>query len=190
MTAPIPHASLGQIIRARRAALGLSQEMLAARVRDLGGDITQADVSRIELGRVELPRRRRLERLASALGLSLGELLEASGWMGAVERFNAADPPLAPQPRASFAPEQPSPRELQPAPSPDWPVLTYDAPSPMDTLVRLRTAISRAHEPVDRAARLLHDCQETAERWDLGLPWGRATVNRPPAAQPDTADEP
>src|SRR4051794_11366420 len=100
MTASSPRPTLGQIIRARRITLGMSQETLAFRVSELGSEITQADVSRIELGKVDLPRRRRLEHIAAALELSLGELLEASGWVGAVARFIGEDPPPAAPPRA------------------------------------------------------------------------------------------
>ena len=90
MTAQRAHPNLGQVIRARRRALGMSQEALAARVSDLGSEIDQADISRIELGKVDLPRRRRLEHLAVALELSPGELLEASGWVGAGSRSGAS----------------------------------------------------------------------------------------------------
>lgn len=72
--------TLGDMIRARRAELGLTQEALARRI---GDGVCQADVPRLERGRVTLPRRRRLERIAAALELSPGELLAHSGWSGA-----------------------------------------------------------------------------------------------------------
>lgn len=171
MIAPSPRPSLGQTIRARRMTLGMSQEALAMRVRDLGSELTQADVSRIELGKVELPRRRRLEHLAAALELSLGELLEASGWVGAVECFITGD--TAAPPRASSAPAHPSP-DLRPAmlqPPLRWPApAASDTLDTMDAIFRLRTAIARAQEPVTRAARLLEACQATALLWDPVLP--------------------
>jgi len=149
----------------------MSQEDLAVRVSDQGSDITQADVSRIELGKVALPRRQRLEHLAAALELSLGELLEASGWVGAVERFIVEDTAPAP-PRASSTPSQPSPVERRTTRQPvwDWPApASSDALATMDAIVLLRTAISRAQEPVTRATRLLQECQMTAQRWDPAL---------------------
>jgi transcriptional regulator with XRE-family HTH domain len=81
MTNSYPSSSLGETIKARRRELGLSQKMLAARVvaqDDYG--FRQSDVSRLERGRVDLPRRRRLEHLAAALELSSGMLLASSGW--------------------------------------------------------------------------------------------------------------
>jgi transcriptional regulator with XRE-family HTH domain len=181
MTSSGPRPSLGQMIRARRFALGMSQEALAARVSDLGSEITQADVSRIELGKVELPRRRRLEHLAAALELSLGELLEASGWVGAGQIFAAATPQPVSPPRASSAPEPSLLEEPgtshQPALAPLSPA-GPDAFATLDAILRLRTAITQAHEPVARAARLLQDCQRTALRWDPTLTPDRVVARR------------
>jgi len=72
--------TLGQVVRARRRDLGYTQEELALRV---GDGIGQADISRIENDRVDLPRRSRLERLARALDLPLGSLLIHAGWSDA-----------------------------------------------------------------------------------------------------------
>src|SRR5688572_25380151 len=72
--------TLGQVIRTRRLELGLTQEELAERI---GEGIRQAEVSRLEHDRVVLPRRARLERIASALDIPPGELLARSGWAGA-----------------------------------------------------------------------------------------------------------
>jgi transcriptional regulator with XRE-family HTH domain len=68
---------LGETIRARRIALGLTQEQLAERI---GDGVRQAEVSRLEAGRVVQPRRSRLEKIALALDLPMGELLARSGW--------------------------------------------------------------------------------------------------------------
>ena len=76
---------LGAVIRARRIELGLTQEELAARIGGEGEYVRQSDVSRLERGRVGLPRRARLERIAAALGLPAGEVLARSGWAGAEE---------------------------------------------------------------------------------------------------------
>jgi hypothetical protein len=136
-------------------------------VSDLGSEIDQADISRIELGKVDLPRRRRLEHLAAALELSPGELLEASGWVGAAERF--VSDAIAPSP-----PDQP--RDV-PIAAPVYRRLAFAspvqvAPDPnvtMETISRLRTAIEVSQGSAARAAQLLKDCQEIAQRWDPGL---------------------
>lgn len=70
--------SLGQFIRRSRRALGLTQEELANRI---GHGVRQAEVSRLEHDRIEFPRRERLEAIAAALGVSLGDLLIATGWL-------------------------------------------------------------------------------------------------------------
>jgi transcriptional regulator with XRE-family HTH domain len=77
-------ATLGEVIRARREALGLTQEELALRIGDA---VRQAEVSRLEHDRIVLPRRDRLERIATALDLPLGVLLASSGWVGAAQAF-------------------------------------------------------------------------------------------------------
>lgn len=75
--------SLGETLRSRRIELGLSQERLAELISTEDELVTQADISRLETGRIKLPRCERLLRLASALGLMPGELLARSGWAGA-----------------------------------------------------------------------------------------------------------
>jgi transcriptional regulator with XRE-family HTH domain len=72
--------TLGHAIRSRRTELALTQEELAERI---GEGVRQAEISRLERDRVGLPRRARLERIATALELPLGELLARSGWAGA-----------------------------------------------------------------------------------------------------------
>lgn len=80
--------SLGATIRARRLELGWSQEELAERISTDDEYVRQSEISRIESGRVTLPRRRRLEMLAAALDIPLGELLARSGWAGAEHAFD------------------------------------------------------------------------------------------------------
>src|SRR5688572_24178143 len=82
--------TLGGAIRRRRAELGWTQEQLAARISAEGEYVRQSEVSRLERDRVGLPRRARLERIAAALGLSLGELLARSGWAEAGDALRAA----------------------------------------------------------------------------------------------------
>lgn len=72
--------TLGQFIRERRMDLGLTQEQLAERV---GEGVRQAEISRLEQDRVSLPRRQRLEAIAAALDVSIGDLLVTTGWIGA-----------------------------------------------------------------------------------------------------------
>jgi transcriptional regulator with XRE-family HTH domain len=74
--------TLGAFIRRRRLELGLTQEALAEMI---GGGVRQAEISRLEHDRVTLPRRQRLEQIAAALDVPLGELLVRSGWTGADE---------------------------------------------------------------------------------------------------------
>jgi transcriptional regulator with XRE-family HTH domain len=71
--------SLGAFIRRRRQELGLTQEQLADQI---GDNTRQADISRLENDRVSLPRRARLDAIASALQVSPGEMLARSGWHG------------------------------------------------------------------------------------------------------------
>jgi len=70
--------TLGTLIRERRQDLGLTQEELAERI---GESMRQAEISRLEHDRISLPRRDRLESIAAALEVSLGELLVRTGWM-------------------------------------------------------------------------------------------------------------
>ncbi len=70
--------TLGSFIRDRRVELGLTQEALAERV---GDTVRQAEISRLENDKVTLPRRERLEGIAAALDLSIGDLLVATGWL-------------------------------------------------------------------------------------------------------------
>jgi transcriptional regulator with XRE-family HTH domain len=81
-------AALGAVVRARRIELGWTQEYLAERISADGEYVRQSEISRIENGRIALPRRERLERIAEVLGLSLGELLASSGWTGAELHFH------------------------------------------------------------------------------------------------------
>jgi transcriptional regulator with XRE-family HTH domain len=70
--------TLGTFIRERRQDLGLTQEQLAERV---GPSVRQAEISRLEKDRITLPSRARLEQLAAALEVSLGDLLVRTGWL-------------------------------------------------------------------------------------------------------------
>ena len=92
--------SLGTFIRERRQDLGLTQDELADRI---GGSVRQAEISRLEGGAVALPRRKRLEALAAALEVSLGELLVRSGWMQEGDQLATA---IAASPRNGWTPDE------------------------------------------------------------------------------------
>jgi transcriptional regulator with XRE-family HTH domain len=76
--------TLGTFIRERRQDLGLTQEELAERV---GESVRQSDISRLERDQITLPRRDRLEAIATALEVSTGELLVRTGWMEEGQRL-------------------------------------------------------------------------------------------------------
>ncbi len=74
----IREQTLGQFIRTHRLAMGLTQEQLAERV---GDSVRQSDISRLEQDGIEFPRRERLDAIATALGVTLGDLLISTGWL-------------------------------------------------------------------------------------------------------------
>jgi transcriptional regulator with XRE-family HTH domain len=84
-------STLGVVIRRRRQELGWTQEELAERISTNDEYVRQSEISRIENGKIDLPRRERLIRLAEVLSLSLGELLARSGWAGADLHFRQND---------------------------------------------------------------------------------------------------
>jgi CheY-like chemotaxis protein len=142
MDAEYGQSSLGTLIRRRRVALGLSQEALAARASDDHDEVRQADISRLELGKVGLPRRARWLRLAAALDLAPGALLARSGWFG-------ADEALAGDVVAIDA----APRRLI--------VVVDDEPIVAEALATLLAAegyaVQHARRPADLLAQLLTD---------------------------------
>ena len=75
---PMTPNALGTFIRERRFDLGLTQEQLAERV---GPTVRQAEISRLERGQVVMPRRQKMEHIAAALDVTLGDLLHSSGWL-------------------------------------------------------------------------------------------------------------
>lgn len=81
-------STLGVVIRRRRLELGWTQEELAERISADGEYVRQSEISRIENGKIDLPRRERLARIAAVLDLPLGELLSRSGWAEANQHFD------------------------------------------------------------------------------------------------------
>jgi transcriptional regulator with XRE-family HTH domain len=158
--------TLGEAIRIRRQELGLSQEDLARRIADHGdAAFRQSDVSRLERGKVTLPRRERLEHIAAVLGLSLGDLLARSGWTGADSAFAAERSPSATLPEARLdrlpivaeSPRQ-EPHSQSAAFSPN-----------------LRRLIEQAHETRSRTQEVLRRCEVTRALYEQ--PRRRVTVD-------------
>jgi transcriptional regulator with XRE-family HTH domain len=157
-------STLAATIRQRRRELHLSQEALAAQMV-ARGDITfrQTDVSRLELGKVALPHRRRLAHLAAVLELSLGELLSRSGWGATLESIRPGHLPSAeetglpatPPPGSAVIPAAPSaaqtvdrmPRILTPARS---------------ETARAWLAIAQAQTTCTESRAILRRCAQTA----------------------------
>ena len=91
--------TLGEFVRECRETLGLTQEELAERI-DQGA--RQSEVSRLENDRISLPRRARLEQLAVALEVSLGDLMVRTRWMSDEGEGGRQAPPAGAAPtRAS-----------------------------------------------------------------------------------------
>ncbi len=140
--------SLGMVIRDRRLALGWSQEELATRASALGGALRQSDISRMERGKIGLPRYDRLVDLADALALPVGELLTQAGWNGADRLIGSSSSWLdvAGEP-AALAPE-PEPAASRPG-------------RPTERDPRLWEAITQAQQTRNRTRELLQRCSET-----------------------------
>src|SRR5690242_9251699 len=136
--------TLGDVIRRRRQQLGWSQEELAARASGPDDEVRQSDISRLELGKVGLPRRARLQRIATALDMPLGELLARSGWAaaGSTRSVPAIDALNAPAPNL-------------PAGRGEWAAEWSAAPvadRSSGTIVRLHDAIAEARLTMARSA--------------------------------------
>src|SRR5262249_2092289 len=138
--------TLGQVIRSRRLALGLTQEELAERI---GDGVRQAEVSRLECDRVTLPRRPRLERIAAALGLPLGDVLATAGWSGADSAFGPRAQPVMTA--------ESSPGSLR-SDQIDFPLQPPDTSSMTD----LRYALVRSQELHWRTLQLLNASRDLA----------------------------
>jgi len=146
------------VIKARRRELGWSQEELAARVAAQGdAAFRQTDVSRLERGKVSLPRRQRLGHIAAALGLSLGELLMRSGWIdgGTAPAADALRTPPAPsEPFATSTPQPVVP------PNMETEVARVASSSP------LRELIAQSEEIRRESLGVLQRCEATRARYD------------------------
>jgi transcriptional regulator with XRE-family HTH domain len=72
--APSPNNQLGEYVRARRAAIGMSMRQL-----EEATDIPRSGLSEIENGRRAMPGPELLQRLAEALGVDYEDLYAVSG---------------------------------------------------------------------------------------------------------------
>jgi transcriptional regulator with XRE-family HTH domain len=140
--------SLGRLIRQRRIELGLTQEELAERV---GDGVRQAEISRLERDRVTLPRRGRLEQIAQALDVPMGELLARSGWVGAQEQ-------------EAFAPDAVEPPAESPVPAASGGVDTemheFRQASRREEMPQLADAIARARALTQRTEDVIRGAQQ------------------------------
>lgn len=147
------HMTLGEAIRQRRMAMGLTQEELAERV---GENVRQSDISRLERDYVGLPRRARLEALARALDLSLGELLLRSGWITAgsdLQDQETISSAFGPVPGADA-------RAAEPEPDDDADLFPADEPGDAG---HLREAIAQAREVTLHTRAIIRKSEETME---------------------------
>lgn len=145
--------TLGDVIRNRRMELGWTQEELADHVADLGDPIRQSDISRLERNETALPRRARLECIAEALDLPLGELLERSGWSGALVVFEEQEHEITSTARGEVS-------------GVDWSVAPYPVSrldrhdETADGYRRLQQALGQAYE---HQRRLRHNREKVIE---------------------------
>jgi transcriptional regulator with XRE-family HTH domain len=165
--------TLGQAIRSRRLELDLTQEELAERI---GDNVRQAEVSRLERDRVTLPRRRRLERIAAALDLPLGELLAKAGWAGAATAFSTSSEPPVPA-----APDTPTPPLADPF-SGWW------AP-PGSMADQLRAALERSESVRARTRQLLDESASLSKSWSFGADRGHHGADPLPTDEAGDADD-
>ena len=170
MNAPASTTStLGAVIKARRHQLGWSQEELAARVAAHGdGAFRQTDVSRLERGKVGLPRRERLGYIAAALGFTMGELLMRAGWI---------DDEIASTPRVPRTPPAPSEPFGASTPLPAASGDTMAAGMPVAQRTPLSELIARSEEIRRESLEVLRQCEATRARYDE-VSWMRESQDR------------
>ena len=136
----------------------------------------QSDISRIERGKVGLPRRARLARIAAALELPLGELLARSGWVGADTVFAAERRPRRPVDPPAMLDRLPVPVATTAPPAPARTVRSQD----------LQAASDHAHELEAWSADLLRRSAATMETASRPQP---RSVEDPALPLPDAPDE-
>ena len=162
-------STLGAAIKARRRQLGWSQEELAARVA-ARGDVAfrQTDVSRLERGKVGLPRCQRLAHIAAVLGYSPGELLALSGW---------ADERVAPSTDQPAAPVGPPVVAVSGSSLPKAPVVSPAETRLTAELARLSELMAQSAAIRGRSREVLQQCETTRALYD-GVIWMRGRQER------------
>jgi transcriptional regulator with XRE-family HTH domain len=156
--------TLGQVIRDGRRAKGWTQESLA---RTIAGGTTQSDISRLERDKITLPRRDRLERIARALDIPLGELLASSGWAAADQFFDQRPPDGRQAPADGGA--QPDSSRSEPAGQP--------------TPTRLQEALAHSRTLREHTDQLLE------QSWNAARYWERSLQRQEPEIEPDSASD-
>jgi hypothetical protein len=109
----------------------------------------------LESDRITLPRRQRLERIASALNVTIGELLAGAGWTGANDAFR-------PQTDVTAPPETLTSRRYRRDGA------ATNATSGLlngSRLLKLHETIARSQELQRRTAALLHESSQLANDW-------------------------
>ncbi|BDT94163.1 hypothetical protein IFM12275_41390 [Nocardia sputorum] len=69
-------ARLGQFLKSRREALGLSARVVAQQA-----DIDKATITRLELGQITHPRSENIKAIAQVLRVPVSDLFAVAGWM-------------------------------------------------------------------------------------------------------------
>jgi transcriptional regulator with XRE-family HTH domain len=164
--------------------MGWTQEQLAERISTEQDYVRQSEVSRLERDHVTLPRRARLERIAAALQLPIGELLARSGWVDADIHMMDADPRQAlPWPNAGGVDPQQTRRATRGYPGPSG-----RGPEPArpeaDAEVAFESAMDRLR---DQRERLEHN-RQVAEALLQRIAGNRPTT-RPELVASDRDDQ-
>ena len=142
--------TLGTFIRQRRQDLGLTQEQLAEAI---GDHVNQSDISRLERDRITLPRRERLEQLAAALDVSLGDLLARTGWLKAGDSMDQVlDREATAQPASSIPPAPLAPDDVQ--------ALAHVIETTRDRVANAQDSLATAEEALDLTLAALTESAE------------------------------
>lgn len=138
---------IGALVKARREALGMSQERLAALV-----GVTQTYISKIEVGKVKLPMRELVDRLAAALELPVSAIMEEAGVLEGVDERAASRRFYEPNDaRADYTPAEVAA------------IVAYVESRP-GPAYRERLAVQKAHRTPERYERL---CVKLFEAWGV-----------------------
>ncbi len=144
--------TLGTLIRERRTELGLTQEQLAERV---GMGVRQSEISRLEHDGIALPRRSRMEEIAAALEVSIGDLLVTTGWMDDENRASLLpDPAPGGNGGGRLAPPG---HEPDPAGADELATAIASLEAAREMMAQSVAMIDTAEEAISRAANSLYE---------------------------------